>query len=101
MTQLAIALRDAGAATAVSRLTDTERDAIATVALGMALPFTAETLRDLLTDGLREKLDAFPNAVGGIILGLAKRGQIVPVGYVHSHRTERRKGRVCLWQVVS
>lgn len=99
MTQLAIALRDDGADKAVSRLTDAERSQIAQLVLTLVGPFTAETVRGLLRDGLVEKLDAFPNAMGGMLLGLAKRGQIVPVGYVHTQRTERRKGRVCLWQV--
>ena len=99
MTRLAITLRDDGATKAVSRLTETERSQIAQLVLAMVGPFTAETVRGFLRDGIVEKLDAFPNAMGGMLLGLAKRGQIVPVGYVHTTRAERRKGRVCLWQV--
>lgn len=94
--------RDAGCAKAESRLTDADREAIQYVALEAASykPFTAEDVRNRLSEGYQEKLDAFPNSLGAIILGLAKRKLIRAVGYVHSTRPERRKGKVTLWEVV-
>lgn len=93
--------RDAGCAKAESRLTEAERTYICDVVSElMRHRFTAEDVRNRLSEGYQEKLDAFPNSLGAIILGLAKRKLIRAVGYVHSTRPERRKGKVTLWEVV-
>lgn len=94
--------RDAGCAKAESRLTDAERERVRLEVMMWqgAGRFDAELIRAGLSAGLQEKLDAFPNAIGAIILGLAKRKLIRAVGYVHSTRPERRKGKVTLWEVV-
>lgn len=96
--------RDAGCAKAESRLTEDERlsvyGAIFSRHFENGEHFSAENVRPMLSAGLQEKLDAFPNAIGAIILGLAKRKLIRAVGYVHSTRPERRKGKVTLWEVV-
>lgn len=94
--------RDVGCAKAESRLTDAERERVCQEAIlwKWGGKFDAEMVRRGLPAGLQEKLDAHPNAIGAIILGLAKRKLIRAVGYVHSTRPERRKGKVTLWEVV-
>ena len=96
------AARAAGVAAVVARLTPAERAEIAATILEVAdrLPtFTADDVRRVLRVGLCEKLDAFPNALGGLMLQAAKRNLIAMTGaYAYTTRPERRHGRIAMWR---
>lgn len=94
-------LRDAGAAQVVERLSPAEREAIITVILDGGDRFSPDDVRVKLSPGLVEKLDAFPNFMGGVFLQLAKADKIEQTGeFDRSPRPERRKGRVFFWRVI-
>jgi hypothetical protein len=54
--------------------------------------FTAETVTGIVG------LPAHPNVVGALLNGLARRGEIVAVGYRQAQRTERHASRMLVWR---
>lgn len=93
-------LRDAGVAQVLERLTKEERATIVAVILEQTERFAPDDIRAHLSQGIIDKLDAFPNAAGGIFLQLAKADLIEQTGeFGHSPRPERRNGRVFYWRV--
>lgn len=94
-------LRDEGVAKVVERLTPAERRRIIEVIADQGGDFEPDDIRAELSAGLLEKLDAFPNAMGGIFLQLANAGKIEKTGaFGHSARPERRHGVVFFWRRV-
>lgn len=62
-------------------------------------PFTAETVRALLAgDELRGVVDAHPNAFGARFMVAAKRGEIVPAGFVMARRPSARGRALRSWR---
>lgn len=61
-------------------------------------PFTAEECRARLSAAQNERLDAFPNAIGGTFYQLQREGVILGVGYAASTRKEARGRPLRLWR---
>lgn len=99
-------LRDQGVANALAADTAPQRgaapyirEAIAALA-GMDAGFTAEDVRDLLSDNetvLRVLRDR-PNALSATILGAARSGLIECVGYTLARRPARRASVLRIWK---
>lgn len=95
-------LRNEGAEKVVARLTPEERNEIIAVIGTQGSDFGADDIRAELRAGLVEKLDAFPNAMGGIFLQLSHAGKIEKTGtFGYSERPERRHGIEFHWRVKS
>lgn len=96
--------RAAGVTAVTARLTHDERVIIINTVLEVAdrsPTFTADNVRMVLSVALCDKLDAFPNALGGIMLQVAKKNMIAMTGsYVVTTRKERRHGRIAVWRRV-
>jgi len=62
--------------------------------------FTSEDVIAQLTDAQRERLSAFPNAMGGVFFHLARAGIITAQGYVTATKPEARGRAIRLWRGV-
>ncbi len=62
--------------------------------------FTSEDVIAKLTDAQRERLSAFPNAMGGVFYHLARAGIITAQGYVTATKPEARGRAIRLWRGV-
>ncbi len=93
-------LRDAGIAQVLERLTEKERNQIAAEVLKQHVGFGPDQVRQFLPASIIVKLDAFPNAMGGVFQTLARKGFIEKTGRrIHSPRPERRNGDSAEWMV--
>ena len=61
-------------------------------------PFTSDSVRAMLSDAANERLDAFPNSIGGLFYALQKEGTIEGVGYAPSTRPEARGRPIRIWR---
>lgn len=93
-------MRDKGIAQVLERLTEKEKNEIAVLILKRPAGFGPDHIRQFLTESIIAKLDAFPNAMGGVFQTLARRGFIEKTGLrIHSPRPERRNGDSAEWMV--
>jgi hypothetical protein len=94
--------RDEGAATAHQRLTVQERQAVQRAILALAESrewFSSDDVMGALSDGLVDRIGAFPNAIGGAMLGAARAGLIESTGHViRSTRLGARARNILLWR---
>lgn len=95
-------LRDAGIAETLSHLERGEVITVVSAVLTLAAegpPFNVNHIRARLAEGLRDKLDAFPNALGGIMRGCAQRDLIEKTGvYVPSSEPSARHRMIPMWR---
>ena len=64
----------------------------------MQVPFTAEQVRAKLSDAQNQRLDCFPNALGGVFHQLRKDGTLEPAGWATAQRPEARGRGTRLWR---
>lgn len=98
-----------GIAETLSHLTLEERRTIVSHILttaAMHTVFSSDDVRAALANGhgsILDKLEAFPNALGGMMQSLARRENLIEQtgSYVKSHRADRRGGKIALWRGVT
>ena len=61
------------------------------------IPFTAEDCTAMLTDAERERMAAFPNAMGGVFFQLQREGLIESRNAIRAQRKEARGRWLTLW----
>ena len=94
----------AGMAEAASHASPADLEAVRQVVTSFARggeAFTSEDCIGKLTDGQRERLSAFPNAMGGVFYQLARSRVIVAQGYVTATKPEARGRAIRIWKGVS
>jgi hypothetical protein len=92
-----------GMATAASHARPEDIDMVRSQAKWFAAygdAFTSEDVIAKLTDATRERLSAFPNAMGGVFYHLARAGIITAQGYVSATKPEARGRAIRLWRGV-
>lgn len=97
--------RDEGVTTVLAHLTKAERQSLQNIIEATAdrLPsgFTADDVYEKLPPGLIEKLDNFPHAFGGAMLGCARRDKIRNTKRVQQSTRKGNRGRnVAIWEKV-
>lgn len=92
-----------GMATAASHADADDLRAVRSVAESFAAggeAFTSEDVIGKLTDAQRERLSAFPNAMGGVFHQLSRQRIVQAQGYVTATKPEARGHAIRLWRGV-
>ena len=92
-----------GMTTAASHADPADLEIVRTIATAFARnhavgTFTSEDVIAGLTDAQRDRLSAFPNAMGGVFFQLARQGVIIAQGYVSATKPEARGRAIRLWR---